>query len=179
MSSISAPCSSSSLTTDSLPPAAALCAGATVISAWRLTTRGFAPRSSSSLAASSWPKYAARWRGVKPSGDQTCDERRFRLEQLLEPVGAADRGRVEDVERGIRVEDRLDEILVAVVERVQDRREPLGVALARSLRIALELVTERVLVAGGDGLEQVHPRSTGRVRHVGPPSPLREISSPL
>ncbi len=62
---------------------------------------------------------------------------------------------------------------------MQDRRETVCVPLAGELGTALELLAQRVLVAGVDQGEQLHPRSTGRVRQVGPPSPLREISSPL
>ena len=107
-----------------------------------------------------------------------CDELGLAVEQLLQPARPPDRSGVEDVERRIRVQQRLDEVALAVVERVQDRREAVGVPRSGQVGIEVERVTERVLVAGVDQLEDVHPRSSGRVRHVGPPSPLREISSP-
>jgi len=47
-------------------------------------------------------------------------ESRLGLEQLLQAARAADRGRVEDVQSRIRVEDRIDELRPALVERVQD-----------------------------------------------------------
>ncbi len=115
---------------------------------------------------------------MKPSFDHDVRELGLAVEQLLQAARASDRGGVEDVERRVRVEQRLDEVALAVVEGVQNRRETVGVPRSRQLRVEVELVAERVLVTGVDQLEDVHARSSGRVRHVGPPSPLREISSP-
>ena len=58
---------------------------------------------------------------MKPSGDQRACELGLGVEQLLQPARPADRGGVEDVERRVRVEQRLDEVALPVVERVQDR----------------------------------------------------------
>jgi hypothetical protein len=106
------------------------------------------------------------------------DERGLAVEQLLETARPSDRSGVEEVERRVRVQERLDEAALPVVERVQNRREAVGVPPSREVRVEVELVAERVLVAGVDQLEDVQARSSGRVKQVGPPSPLREISSP-
>ena len=135
--------------------------------AWRATRFTSAPRSSRIFAASSWPKNAARWSAVKPSGDQAVTSSGSRVEQLLQPARPSDRGCVEDVERRVRVQQRVDEAVLAVVERVEDGREAVGVPRSGEVGIALELIAERVArrrrrsARRGSSAEQ-RPRQAGR-----------------
>ena len=141
-----APASSSARTDAWSPTAAAECSGCTP-NVFSASASGFAPVARIALTASGPPKKAARCSGVKPSPPRRLRSAPRSL------VDVAQRRGLERADLGTGREQRVARIRPAVIEREQQRRDPVLVARGRELGL---LPQQGGQVVRRDGCHEVH-----------------------